>query len=84
LQIHISARETKEKICFCIADNGCGIDAKFHQAIFQIFKRLEKDKYAGTGIGLSICKKIVEVYKGKMWVESSSEEGSTFYFKISK
>jgi light-regulated signal transduction histidine kinase (bacteriophytochrome) len=68
---------------FCIEDNGIGIEPEFFNTIFIIFKRLNTDaQYSGTGIGLSICKKIVEMHGGKIWVESEYGKGTRFKFSL--
>lgn len=84
-EIIVSAREEADSWVFVIKDNGIGFDMKFAEKIFVIFQRLHNNsEYSGTGIGLSICKKIIERYGGRIWVESLPGVGSTFYFSISR
>lgn len=83
--ISILAKEEKSYWLFEIADNGMGIDERFHEKIFIIFQRLHNRKeFKGTGIGLAICKKIVERHGGEIGVNSVPEKGSTFYFTLKK
>lgn len=85
-EIHIRAKEEPEQWIFSVQDNGIGINPEYHKQLFVLFRRLHTEKeYSGTGIGLAICKKIVERHGGKIWVESEGEnKGSVFYFTIPK
>jgi len=83
--IHISARKREEKAMFSIKDNGIGIDPKYFEKIFGMFQRLHRrEAYSGTGIGLAMCKKIVEQHGGTISVESSLGQGSTFRFALTE
>lgn len=81
-RIHISAQETEEGCRFSIRDNGLGIDPKYHQQVFLAFRRLHGREYSGTGVGLAICKRIIERAGGRIWVESEAGQGATFSFTL--
>lgn len=83
LEIIIGCTTHKGQTCYFIKDNGIGIAKKYFDTVFQAFKRLHsKISYEGTGIGLAICKKIIDIHKGKIWIESVENEGTTFYFTL--
>ena len=82
-RVHISARRSEAAWIFSVADNGIGFDTKYEERVFTMFQRLHAvGEYPGNGIGLSICKRIVQHHHGRLWVESEIGKGSTFFFSL--
>lgn len=83
--IHVSAEPAGEEWHLAVRDNGIGFDPEYGERIFEIFRRLHGRKdYPGTGIGLSICRKIIERHHGRIWAESEPGKGATFHFTLPK
>jgi len=81
--VEVGAKETDDAVTFYVSDNGMGIAKENHEKVFKIFQSLAKNEKS-TGLGLSIVKKIIENYKGKIWIESEKGKGTTFYVEIPK
>jgi light-regulated signal transduction histidine kinase (bacteriophytochrome) len=81
--IHVSATRQGKEWIFSVSDNGIGISAEHRETVFAIFQRLHtREEYAGNGIGLAICKKVIERHGGRIWAESPPEGGTIFKFTL--
>jgi light-regulated signal transduction histidine kinase (bacteriophytochrome) len=82
-RIHVGHAQEGDLEHLWVRDDGIGIDPRFHAKVFQIFQRLhDRERFPGTGIGLAICRKIVEQHAGNLWVESRTDAGATFHFTL--
>jgi light-regulated signal transduction histidine kinase (bacteriophytochrome) len=81
-RVHISSKRADLDWVFSVADNGAGIEPAFQGRVFDVFKRLHGKEHPGNGLGLAFCKKAIERLGGRIWIESTPGEGSTFYFTV--
>jgi light-regulated signal transduction histidine kinase (bacteriophytochrome) len=82
-EIHVSAKEAIDEWIFSVRDNGIGIEPQYQERVFRLFQRLHtRSERSGTGIGLALCKRVVDRHGGRIWFESTPGEGATFYFTL--
>jgi chemotaxis family two-component system sensor kinase Cph1 len=82
-EVHVGAVMSDGMWLLSVRDNGIGIDMQYGERIFQIFQRLHtREEYGGSGVGLAVCKRIVERHQGRIWLESKPGEGATFFFTL--
>ena len=83
--VEVTCEETELELLFKVSDNGIGVEEKYFDRLCTIFERLHtQEEYAGTGVGLAICKKIIQQFGGRIWIESQVGKGTTFFFTLSK
>ena len=82
LTVEVGAREAEGQSVYWVRDRGVGFDARYGEKVFSVFERLHGDEYEGTGIGLAICRQIVEAHGGRVWAESTPGAGATFFFSL--
>jgi signal transduction histidine kinase len=83
LRVSLAAQKENSHWLFCVEDNGIGIAPEYRETVFGLFKRLHTNEtHSGTGMGLAICQRIIERYRGRIWVESEPGRGSKFLFTI--
>jgi signal transduction histidine kinase len=80
--VNVGAELLNGRWRFRVTDNGIGIAAEYHERVFGLFKRLHRDRYPGTGLGLAVCRRAIEAHGGRIWVESSPGAGATFWFDL--
>jgi light-regulated signal transduction histidine kinase (bacteriophytochrome) len=82
-RVHVAAERVEGRWQFSVHDNGIGIESEYAETVFEIFQRLHtSDAYPGTGIGLAVCKRIVDRHEGRIWFESVVGQGTTFFFTL--
>jgi light-regulated signal transduction histidine kinase (bacteriophytochrome) len=81
-EIHVSASSDEGTPVFSVRDNGIGVEARYNERIFGMFKRIDNEAYPGAGVGLAIARQIVELHGGRIWVESKPGSGATFFFTL--
>jgi PAS domain S-box-containing protein len=82
--VRVRMEETTDGWLFSVTDNGSGIPAEFQHRVFEAFRRLHRHSVSGSGLGLAICARLVELYKGRIWIDETSEQGTTFCFSIQR
>ena len=84
LEVSIAGRVEQSRVTFSVADNGIGIEERFLEKIFGVFQRLHpREEYEGAGVGLALCRKIIQRHGGEIWVQSEPGKGATFHFFLS-